>query len=288
MPRSTTRKTLVFFLLILASGFSADAAEIQLKRNVTSQGSLILLGDIAAVLDSDPKVISSLERIELFPAPAVGRARTVRVREVRELLRLNGVDLAACQFSGVETTRIVSRPITKPAKVFSSNPITPPKPTDTIVVTARPLKRGELVSQADIAIRPVTDTTRRIAAIRGGATFHQMSDVVGFEMTRAVGANQPLEARMLRRPLLVRRGDAIQVISRAAGVTVRTTARATQEGALGELVMLQSEENREKYLALVTGLRQAEVYASGTVVGSPPAVKADRRSKNGSIRSPRR
>ena len=47
MPRSTTKKIQLFFLIILTASYSADAAEIRMKAKVQSRGSLVLLGDIA-------------------------------------------------------------------------------------------------------------------------------------------------------------------------------------------------------------------------------------------------
>ena len=281
MPRSASHTIFGVFVVIVSATLSADAAEIQLKKSVSSQGSLILLGDIAQIRDDDPQTTRSLARVELFPAPATGRARTVRVREVRELLRLNGVDLATCKFSGAETVRVISRP--RPASAKPSSRKTKPasKPTESIVVAVRPLQRGAIVSAADVELRPQSGTSRRISAVRGSTLFHQVDAVVGLEIMRSIRSDQPLEPRMLRRPLLVRRGDVIRVIARASGVTIKTTARATHDGAAGDLVTLQSETNKEKFLARVTGLGQAEVYASGTVVrGAPtrkPAIGARRR-----------
>ena len=158
-----------------------------------------------------------------------------------------------------------------------------------MVVAARPLNRGDVVNEADVVLLPISDATRKIAAIRGGGVLHLMSEVVGLEVTRSMAPNQPFDARLLRRPLLVRRGEVIQVTARAAGVTIRTSARAVEEGSHGDLIMLQSEDNRQKYLARVTGLQQAEVYASGPVVHDRPAPEAaDDRTKNGRDKKLRR
>jgi flagella basal body P-ring formation protein FlgA len=59
------------------------------------------------------------------------------------------------------------------------------------------------------------------------------------------------------------------VRARAAGVQVTTTASATEDGSLGDIIMVQSLENREKYATHVTGLQQVEVYATGVVATDP-------------------
>jgi len=130
-------------------------------------------------------------------------------------------------------------------------------PKQEYVVTVRALNRGDIVRIADVELRPLEETP-----LRGKAAI-QLKDVVGREVLRPLASGQPIDERQLRRPLLVRRGQAVQVRAKAAGVVVTTTARATEDGAAGDIIVLQSLENREKYSAHVTGLQQAEIYVSG-------------------------
>jgi flagella basal body P-ring formation protein FlgA len=62
-------------------------------------------------------------------------------------------------------------------------------------------------------------------------------------------------------PLLVRRGEVITVVSQGGGIRVRTTARARQDGARGQLVRVESLDTREPYDVRVVGLREAAVFA---------------------------
>ena len=67
----------------------------------------------------------------------------------------------------------------------------------------------------------------------------------------------------MRQPLLVRKGEVVTVYVRASGVQVRTTARSRDNGSHGELINVESLENRKTYFARVTGIQEAEVYARG-------------------------
>jgi flagella basal body P-ring formation protein FlgA len=276
MPLSVINRTALSLLLV--ASLSAEAAEVKLKRSVKSKGSLVLLSDVAQVQDADPTVVRALERIELFPSPTGGRARTLRIREVRELMRLNGVDLTACRFTGAQTCRINSQPVERPVVVTTRRPAEASTPAGSIVVAVRPLSRGEIVTAADVMLRPITESARKVAGIGGRAIAQRVDEVVGYELTRSISANRPIHVNSLQRRRLVRQGETIQVIARAAGVTVRTTARAMEDGSQGQLITLQSTENREKYSARVTGPQQAEVYASGRMaVGVPIPRTGDRR-----------
>ena len=92
--------------------------------------------------------------------------------------------------------------------------------------------------------------------------------VVGQECLRSYAAGQTIDLRTLRQPILVRRGDAVVVIAKAAGVRVKTTAKSLGDGAFGELLPVESLANHEKFSVVVTGLRQAEVFASGSTVSN--------------------
>ena len=78
----------------------ATAAELRLKSQCTPAGEVVTLGDIADISSTDARQAATLAAIELFPAPAASEEKTVRVREIQDLLLLHGVNLAEHQVSG--------------------------------------------------------------------------------------------------------------------------------------------------------------------------------------------
>jgi flagella basal body P-ring formation protein FlgA len=86
--------------LVVAFSRPATSAEIQLKTACQPTGNLVLLGDVASVYASDEEVTKTLRAMELLPAPVPGSRRHLRVREIQDLLRARGVNLAEHQFSG--------------------------------------------------------------------------------------------------------------------------------------------------------------------------------------------
>jgi flagella basal body P-ring formation protein FlgA len=144
-----------------------------------------------------------------------------------------------------------------------------------VVVAARPLPRGVLISAADVRLEPLEPT----AGI--GQPFNSIDQVVGRETAEPISAGKPLEADSLRLPLLVRRGDVVTVFARAAGIRVRTTARARDEGSLGDLVAVESILDRRRYFARVAGLREVEIFAQAVQTeSSAEAKKSSSRRSN--------
>jgi flagella basal body P-ring formation protein FlgA len=137
----------------------------------------------------------------------------------------------------------------------------------TVVVAVRGLPLGTLVQQEDLQVVPQNgrDAPR---AIRNPA------DAVGRETTRAVPAGQPLSEDGLRAPILVRRGETVTVYARSSGVEVRTTARAQQPGALGDVIPVESLLNRQRYFARVTGIQEVLATAGGDAAPGKGAATA--------------
>ena len=95
----------------------------------------------------------------------------------------------------------------------------------------------------------------------GGGDFHTLADVVGKETTRAIAAGKPLTRDAVRPPVLVRRGEVVTVYARAAGIRIRTMARARDDGGEGELVAVEPLTDRNTFFARVSGIREVEVFA---------------------------
>ena len=130
-----------------------------------------------------------------------------------------------------------------------------------IVATTRRLPRGFVIRASDVElIYEDTTTSNRIQG------FYSISDVVGKELTQSLGPGSVIPVDMVRAPIVVKKGEVVTVISRAAGIAVSTNARAQEDGGLGELIAVESLENREVYFAKVTGLRELEVFAGAVQV----------------------
>jgi len=126
------------------------------------------------------------------------------------------------------------------------------------VVTARSLARGTVVRESDVVLQH--DVPREA----GSELYYSIDEVVGQQTTRAVAAGKPILHDALRAPLLVRRGEVVTVYARSSGIRVRTTARARDDGSLGDLISVESLQDRAMYFARVSAVREVEIFAHST------------------------
>jgi len=155
-----------------------------------------------------------------------------------------------------------------PATFYIDAQVTAPRK---MVVAVRSLSRGVTVCATDVELCSITPSQ---AAADG---FRAIEQVVGRETTRAIPKGKPLSAEMLRAPLLVRRGDVVTVIARSAGIRIRTTARARDDGSLDDLVAVESLAGRQRYFARVTGVREVDVFGRSARAGPAPRPVAVKR-----------
>jgi flagella basal body P-ring formation protein FlgA len=247
--------------MVTLTSFSADAAEICLRVEHHCERVLVTLGDVADVRDASAAKAQALAQTELFPAP--GRMRMLRLGELRELLALASVDVAQHRFSGETAVTIYPAKAVRPASATSpirtaSKAARPKKeqtPPPVVVVTVRPLRKGEMLREADIELRPASGPVQ--------AGFFKPEEVLGKETTRALATGQVLEPDHVRAPVLVQRGEVVRVIAKAAGVRIKTNGKALNDGSQGELIEVQPLEGKQKYMARVVDYQQVEVYAQG-------------------------
>jgi flagella basal body P-ring formation protein FlgA len=127
---------------------------------------------------------------------------------------------------------------------------------DQVVVAAVAIPRGALIRESDVAL------VSHVANARPGAA-RSLDLVVGREATRAIAKDTVVQTQAVSQPLLVHGRDIVTVYSRCGGVTVRTTARARQDGSQGDLIAVESlADRRAAFSARVCGVQEVEVYAS--------------------------
>jgi flagella basal body P-ring formation protein FlgA len=100
------------------------------------------------------------------------------------------------------------------------------------------------------------------------AALEQPDQAIGKEATRPLRAGEPISDADVRVVPLVRSGDIVTIYSRQRGIVARIEAKATGNGALGDLVEFSTLDRREKLRAQVTGFHEAEVLADNPPTGN--------------------
>lgn len=127
------------------------------------------------------------------------------------------------------------------------------QPRGTAVMATRMLERGDLVTADDVELCTV-DTSRNAQMPQ------QLEEVIGKQATRTIQPGQLIQNSAVQRPLLVQRRDVVDVVARSGSIVVRRKAQARSEGALGDMIQLETlDQQRTKLRARVVGLRRAEI-----------------------------
>jgi flagella basal body P-ring formation protein FlgA len=122
-------------------------------------------------------------------------------------------------------------------------------------IAVRTIERGELVRRSDIAIRPYAGSLPAQA-------FKSVDAAIGKEAVQMIREGSLVLSNFVRSPIIVHRGERVSVRARAAGIVVRTFAIAQQDGGVGELVVVQAIDGKDRYAARVSGVRELEVFAA--------------------------
>ena len=124
-----------------------------------------------------------------------------------------------------------------------------------VVVATQSLGKGMIVRPSDVRLQPGQAT-------EGNAkVFTSLDEAIGKEVFRQVGEGQILDDKYVRPQLMIRRGEIVTVYARTAGIQVRVSARSHDDGAVGDLVTVESLGKRETYFARVTGPQACDVFA---------------------------
>lgn len=245
------RIRLLVVLATVMPGLPATAAEIILRPACQPAGPVVRLGDVAEIRGTEPKEREALAAVELFPAPLAGQRRVVRVREVCDLLALAGVPIAQHRFSGASEV-VVSGPGDEAKSPPRSRPVESPRRGEVVVATTT-IAKGALIAASDVRWEPAASPEIEAAG------FRSLDEVLGREAARAIPPGAVLQPEFLRTPVLVRRGEVINVYACGPAVRIRTTARAQDDGGVGDSITVESLLNRARFSVRITGPRQAEV-----------------------------
>ncbi|MDZ4817495.1 MAG: flagellar basal body P-ring formation chaperone FlgA [Planctomycetota bacterium] len=128
-----------------------------------------------------------------------------------------------------------------------------------VIVAVRPIVKGDRIQASDLQVQRLKPGSQN----RDG--FQLAEEVIGLEAVRNITVGQTLDRQYVRAPLMVRRGDVVELYSRSGGIQVRTRARAREEGSQGDLITVELLTDRKALLARVCGLQEVEILA-----GAPP------------------
>lgn len=130
-------------------------------------------------------------------------------------------------------------------------------------VAATPIGRGELITTSAVRMEPVPLKELDYSNAYGYATA---DEAIGRETKRTVRPGEVLSDANTAPPLMVRRGEEVDVLSGGGGVSVRLRAIASQDGRQGDLISVEMYDSKDKFSARVVGPRRLAVLSAGSAL----------------------
>jgi flagella basal body P-ring formation protein FlgA len=130
-----------------------------------------------------------------------------------------------------------------------------------VVVPRTTLARGHRISEGDLMVVPVPPEKLRPGQIA------DPSKVVGMEVRTVLRADQPILANSIGSPILIHRGELVEVRVISGGVTVTTNAKALSDGSESDLIEVETMRPKKRLVARVVQIGKVEI------VTRAPAVK---------------
>lgn len=118
-------------------------------------------------------------------------------------------------------------------------------------VTARTtIGRGHRISPADLILKPIADARPEAAYVT------DPNELVGMEVRTTLRVGQPIARGDVSEPIVVHRGDLVEVRVLSGAVKVTTSGKALQNGADSDLIEIETMQPKKRLLARVvrTGL----------------------------------
>lgn len=115
-----------------------------------------------------------------------------------------------------------------------------------VVVANRPLARGEIISANDLSIAKKDLNLLRYGYFR---TFDGLS---GKRVKNSISAGRIITPKLITQPIVIKRGQAVNIIAKTKQVEVRMNGVAMQNGAVGEHIQVKNVSSNKIVHGVVT------------------------------------
>ncbi|WP_413430944.1 flagellar basal body P-ring formation chaperone FlgA [Crateriforma spongiae] len=127
------------------------------------------------------------------------------------------------------------------------------KPHPMFVAPKMPLRRGHRIRVEDLTWVPVPEDQQR------DDYSSDVDDFIGKEIVGLARQDAPLSVSAVAPPVLIHRGDQIELRVVGGGVRVTTMAKALDDGHLSQLIEVETTEPRRRMVARVAASGLAEI-----------------------------
>lgn len=211
---------------------------IDLHTTLTLRGMVEqLLAERAGVGIEESRVTFTQRDTKKLDVPILGRSVEIQPTSMNTLGR---VPIVVRLYEG----RRISETVNVNATV---------KRTMLAVVTTGPVARGEIFTRTKLQVRECVIDDSSITPIA------DPSIMLGQESTVSLRAGQMVTVQAVRSPIMVKRGERVDVRCIVGRLVIRTVGLAAEKGSLNDSILIKNEITKETFYAVVTGRREVVV-----------------------------
>jgi flagella basal body P-ring formation protein FlgA len=126
-----------------------------------------------------------------------------------------------------------------------------------VPTAAKPLKRGDVVSAADVKLAKIS-----VGSLSSGA-LEQIGDVVDMELSRDVGQGEVFSSNAVKVPPVIEAGSKVTMVSRRGRLEATATGIALEDGAMEQEINVRNESSKKVVKARVSDKGVVFVGAKG-------------------------
>lgn len=151
--------------------------------------------------------------------------------------------------------------------------------TDTVLVAARTLPRGHLLSEDDL-VAEKRDVSRLVSGY-----VSRKEDLVGQRLKSQLLAGRILAPKLLQADIAIRRGQSVTLIIKSGGINIQMSGKALTDGAISQRIRVENTNSGRVVEGIVRSREHVEVLlsANSQFFHAKPKVSpkvADMRSSN--------
>ncbi len=122
-----------------------------------------------------------------------------------------------------------------------------------VVLTARPLGKNQPVTARDIQVKMMN-----LARVPSKSVFDP-NQVIGKRSSRTIAVNTILRSDQVHEPLMVRKGDVVQVFAESKVLRITTQAMAKEDGVFGDNIQVMNIRSRKNFFARVVDAQTVKI-----------------------------
>lgn len=145
----------------------------------------------------------------------------------------NALELLLPQNNNTYQLKTVGLKCHKPQKWTIFSPIDI-KISSPVVISAKPIPKGKIIEASDLIIqkRNITNLTQGF--------YTKPKNLIGLISNRSIAMGEPLFLRQLKQPMVIKKGQQVQIIANNSRVNVRMEGIALMPGQIGERIKVKN------------------------------------------------